>query len=158
MAKLSMPLLLPASRAAAAACRQYAGLSCCHDLVDRSSSHTLQSWGGIAIHRCGPRGSILPVHQCVQCCWPPAVRMHVLACSERGEKGARSAAHALDQHSHICCKDCTASVHLLAGCCCRCVTSGRRLLWRSEAAPSTSKSLKSQAGAISISGGDAYVL
>ena len=170
MAKLSMPLLLPASRAAAAACRQNARLFCCHSLGDASSSAMLQfclalpQWlfgegKGIAIHG-RPEGkhgtaSCLFINAC-SAAGPP--RCACMCSPAYSKVPGQLPMHCTSMQPYTCCKECTGNVHLLAKCWCRCLTGGRRLLWRSEGAPSTSKSLTSQADAISMSEGDAYIL
>ena len=171
MAKLSMPLLLPASRAAAAACRQSAMLSCCHGLGGDSRGRTLQACiaspageegGGIAIHR-QPEGE----HGTATC-------LFIKACNAAGRPGYACMCSPAEREQNevlgqpyiycaivrpcMCYEECTESAHLLAGCCCICVNGGRRPRWMSIEVPSTSESLASQANAIATLEGDAYML
>ena len=141
MAKLSMPLLLPASRAAAAACRRspcshvamalvmvHAAVHCSLALPPRlvKKGEVLQYTGNL-------RGNMALQLACssTRAVLLAARGVHACARLQRGSRARCLISHTYTAPSsdHACAtKECAESAHLLAGCCCRCVTGGRRLL------------------------------
>ena len=116
-------------------------LPCCHGLGDGSRGRTLQSCiaspagkeGEVLQYTGNLRGNMALQLACssTRAVLLAARGVHACARLQRGSRARCLISHTYTAPSsdHACAtKECAESAHLLAGCCCRCVTGGRRLL------------------------------